>query len=413
MFQTIAAIMTYSICHVKEMIAPSRPFVEIQLGDRPIKALYDSGADISCISDVEFRRIPVNLRPSRMPEDRPRRYIGAGGHQLDVRGVFTLQMKVLGRQINHPFRVIRGLHEPAILGADFINQQCLGYDPCKRTVVWMGAEEEASSPVRVSATVVIPEFSSRLVHSKTNLGGKPLVVAEIFCQEQPHLQGGPGLVETDQGGRCLLEIFNSGLEPIILERGCVVGQSETLDTQKMNRLDKQVISSIARTKKKEESRPERIRLLKEKLNLQVPEEYEQRYVDLLVKHHAAFSLDKNDIGLCNLVQHKLTMKTPEPVFVKQFKIPEAHQHYLHEQIREWLKLGIIEPSRSKYNSPLFLVQKKDGSYRVVQDFRSLNAHTYVDKYSMKDVAECISDIGKAGSKIFTTLDLTSGFWQMA
>ena len=181
----------------------------------------------------------------------------------------------------------------------------------------------------------------------------------------------------------------------------------------MNRLDEQVISSIARTKKKEESRPERIRLLKEKLNLQVPEEYEQRYVDLLVKHHAAFSLDKNDIGLCNLVQHKLTMKTPEPVFVKQFKIPEAHQHYLHEQIREWLKLGIIEPSRSKYNSPLFLVQKKDGSYRVVQDFRSLNAHTYVDKYSMKDVSERISDIGKAGSKIFTTLDLTSGFWQMA
>jgi Reverse transcriptase (RNA-dependent DNA polymerase)/RNase H-like domain found in reverse transcriptase len=37
----------------------------------------------------------------------------------------------------------------------------------------------------------------------------------------------------------------------------------------------------------------------------------------------------------------------------------------------------------------------------------------VDKYSMKDVQECISEIGQAGSAIFTTLDLTSGFWQMA
>ncbi len=31
---------------------------------------------------------------------------------------------------------------------------------------------------------------------------------------------------------------------------------------------------------------------------------------------------------------------------------------------------------------------------------------------MKEITECISDIGRANSMIFTTLDLTSGFWQM-
>jgi hypothetical protein len=35
-----------------------------------------------------------------------------------------------------------------------------------------------------------------------------------------------------------------------------------------------------------------------------------------------------------------------------------------------------------------------------------------DRYSINDVNECIGDIRRAGSSIFSTLDLTSGFWQM-
>jgi len=50
--------------------------------------------------------------------------------------------------------------------------------------------------------------------------------------------------------------------------------------------------------------------------------------------------------------------------------------------------------------------------RIVQDFRELNNHSHIDKYSMKEITECIGDIGRANSTIFSTLDLTSGFWQM-
>ena len=57
--------------------------------------------------------------------------------------------------------------------------------------------------------------------------------------------------------------------------------------------------------------------------------------------------------------------------------------------------------------------KKQGQgLRVVQDFRELNNHSHIDKYSMKEITECIGDIGRANSTIFSTLDLTSGFWQM-
>ena len=60
----------------------------------------------------------------------------------------------------------------------------------------------------------------------------------------------------------------------------------------------------------------------------------------------------------------------------------------------------------------FAVSKKNGGIRLVQDFRALNAQTHVDKYSMKDVSKCIGEIGRSGSTLFSTLDLTGGFWQM-
>ena len=102
--------------------------------------------------------------------------------------------------------------------------------------------------------------------------------------------------------------------------------------------------------------------------------------------------------------HKISLKTEEPVYVKQFLIPDAHS--------QEVKLGVVQPARSKFNSPIFAVAKKNGGIRLVQDFRALNAQTHIDKYSMKDVSECIGEIGRSGSSIFSTIDLTGGFWQM-
>jgi hypothetical protein len=75
-------------------------------------------------------------------------------------------------------------------------------------------------------------------------------------------------------------------------------------------------------------------------------------------------------------------------------------------------MGVVKPSNSPYNSPIFVVWKKDGSPCYVLVFQKLNSNSKTDKYSMKTVKECIGDIGRSGSTIFSTLDLSSGFWQL-
>jgi hypothetical protein len=119
------------------------------------------------------------------------------------------------------------------------------------------------------------------------------------------------------------------------------------------------------------------------------------------------------LGLAKNFTHRIHLKDDQPIFRKQFNLPEAHTQFIEQSLDEWLKLGVVRQSASSYNSPIFCVPKKQGQgLRIVQDFRLLNQHSHIDKYSMKEISECIGDIGRANSSIFTTLDLTSGFWQM-
>ncbi len=58
--------------------------------------------------------------------------------------------------------------------------------------------------------------------------------------------------------------------------------------------------------------------------LQVPEQYQQEYLKLLLQNHKAISQDKFDLGQTDTLMHKIALKTAKPMYVKQFKIPDMH-----------------------------------------------------------------------------------------
>jgi hypothetical protein len=109
--------------------------------------------------------------------------------------------------------------------------------------------------------------------------------------------------------------------------------------------------------------------------LNVPEEFRQRYMDLLLKYHEVVSSSKYDLGKCTTSMHDIKLKTEDPIYIKQFRIPEAQREAVQKPIEELLKL-VVRPSRSKFNSPIFVVNKKDGGMRIVQDFRAIRTRTW-------------------------------------
>jgi hypothetical protein len=162
-----------------------------------------------------------------------------------------------------------------------------------------------------------------------------------------------------------VEILNTGPKPVTLARGQVVGQADNANQQILVPFEADMVYRVAEEQWKEKQASSKRATIKDEFQqlcqLEVPSKYEEDYRQLLAKHRSIFSLNKKEIGYCSTFLHKLFMKTEEPVYVKQFKIPEAHHRYLQDQVREWLWLGIIQPSRSRYNSPVFLVEKKDGT----------------------------------------------------
>ncbi len=76
-----------------------------------------------------------------------------------------------------------------------------------------------------------------------------------------------------------------------------------------------------------------------------------------------------------------------------------------------LQQGVIQPSKSPWNSPLYLVLKKDGQFRPVIDFRKDNEVTEDDRFPLPVLSDLLMSLGH-GSKFFSSLDLLSGYWQV-
>ena len=91
-----------------------------------------------------------------------------------------------------------------------------------------------------------------------------------------------------------------------------------------------------------------------------------------------------------------------------------YKRQIYDWVDELLKKGAIEVSRSRFNSPIFLVPKPHGhGMRAVLDFRAVNLNSVPDRYTIREVRDCVDEVGLAGSKVFSTIDLTSGFWQQS
>jgi len=110
------------------------------------------------------------------------------------------------------------------------------------------------------------------------------------------------------------------------------------------------------------------------------------------------------------VQHTIPLTTDVPVARHPYKLSHEKKRIVEAEIADLLEKDIIEPCHSPYASPVLIVPKKDGTHRMVLDYRALNDISQKRRWPLPRMSEILDSLSDA--KFISRLDLKHAFYQI-
>jgi len=113
---------------------------------------------------------------------------------------------------------------------------------------------------------------------------------------------------------------------------------------------------------------------------------------------------------CGLVKHDIDTDNARPIKQSPRRPPLAVRDEEDKILTELLEIGIIEPSKSEWASPVCLVRKKDGTFRFCVDYRRVNAVSRKNAFPIPDMTSSLDSL--QGNCYFACFDLLCSYWQV-
>jgi hypothetical protein len=122
---------------------------------------------------------------------------------------------------------------------------------------------------------------------------------------------------------------------------------------------------------------------------------------LINEFRDCFALDTSELGKFNMTDMHIRLQDDVPVTFCPYRLAYSERAAVRRIVQDLLDNGIVRESESPYSSPIILVRKKSGEYRMCVDYRSLNAKTVKDRYPLPRVDDYIERM--TGCQYFTSL----------
>lgn len=129
---------------------------------------------------------------------------------------------------------------------------------------------------------------------------------------------------------------------------------------------------------------------------------------IILKNQEVFGLDGR------LGHYPAKVEIPLKEGAKEISLPPfftspKSREIINKQMDKWLKLEVIEPSKSPWGAPAFIVYRGEKP-RMVVDFRRLNEHVIPDEFPLPRQEDILKTLTR--SHWLSTLDALAGFTQL-
>ena len=118
----------------------------------------------------------------------------------------------------------------------------------------------------------------------------------------------------------------------------------------------------------------------------------------------------DSIGRATKYAYKINVKDDLPVRRPPYPLTPPKAAEMKGHIQKLLSEGIIEPSKSPYGAPAFLISKSNGEKRLCVDYRHLNKKIVYDSFPSPSLEHAFQVLN--GAQVFSTIDLNSAFYQV-
>ena len=391
---------------------------------QPTKLLVDTGAAVTVISDTYYHDI---LRPvyELKRNEQLESVKTANGKSVPVTG--SVSFPVMIGQLVYTFdaAIVPGLAYDIVLGRDFLHKFSAVIDVRGQTVKFYGdntvffANGDApphASEVRAAQTVVIDAHSESVIPVYLRTSPPEPVIGLIEAipklSDRYQLFAASSVSCCNESGKVSFRPLNPTEQPVLLHKGTTIGQFlEHNPDDIIFSLDPEPSTSSVEPSAPMEAKKEFLSRFASFPSQALSDSENEQLADLLENYADIFASSSLDLGRTSIVQHTIDTGDARPIKQSPYRASQAQRAEIETHISNMLEQGIIKVSSSPWSSPVVLVKKKDGSTRFCVDDRKLNAVTRKDSYPLPRIDDVLDSL--TGSKYFTTLDLQSGYHQVA
>ena len=381
-------------------------FIQAKLGDHQAECLVDTGATLTLVSNKVWNTI----KGTKSLDSFDSKIVSASGNKLNTMGKTRLCFVINDTSCAMDV-VIAEMDVDAILGLDFMISHNVKVDVRGMVMNINGkscsltqAGKIGCYRVTVSEQVVVPGRSEVIVPGKLVDWTEQQGQIGVIEPSDSFITFNKGMVArtlVKANEQVPIRCANFSDEPHILYPGTNIAEFSPV----------QVIVEAETTKPTPpRCLPKHLTELYERSSAGMSSSQRKQVANLLRKYGESFSSSDSDFGRTGIIKHRIPTGDAAPIKQPMRRVPVHMQDEVNKQLDMMLENDIIQPSASPWASGIVLVKKKDGTKRFCIDYRRVNDVTVKDAYPLPRIDESLDQL--AGSKWFSCLDLSAGYWQV-